>query len=306
MPSSPRPALRPTLDQLVELLHDATVEDVGPAFLRVADDGPDVNVAIAPIGPEVDHPADPLIGRRSPADWTAVGLTSAAYSHPLGPETQSHPPNGSGPSGAVAGGCGGASQSGRPIRFTVLADRLGRFAAVLDRGPGNIEHLCTTPSGWVADALLRTLGHPTPEPTDSLSTWVEATWIDRLATATLHRPGAIRTWTAAARLHPLAPQDKVLPGPLLGVEVQALDVESSWARMRQLWAGNESVPLSPYIAGTVAVPLAEWFDDGSFSRWVLRNLPPAEAVLPAVLDALPASVASELVDALVSIGADRW
>ncbi len=306
MSKSRQSALRPTLDQLVEVLHDATVVDVSPALLRVADDGPDLSVAIAPVGPEVDHPADPLIGRRCPASWTAVGLTTAARSHRLVPDYGGQSVDQAGSSTVIEAGPPGSAPGGQPIRFTVLADRLGRFAAVLDRGPGDVEHLCTTPNGWVADALLRTLGLPSPAPSEALSAWVEATWIDRLATATLHRPGAISTWSAAARLHPLAPRDQVLPGPLLGVEVQALDVESSWARMRQLWAGNEPPQLAPPLPGTIAVPLAEWFDDGSFSRWVQRNLPPSEAVLPAVLDALPAAVASELVDSLVSVEAGRW
>jgi hypothetical protein len=47
------------------------------------------------------------------------------------------------------------------------------------------------------------------------------------------------------------------------------------------------------------IDLPDWFDDGSFSRWVTRNLVPGEDLLPAVLDALPETVGQELLEALV-------
>ncbi len=293
MPLSPVP----TLDHLVELLHHATAAEPTPLLLRVAHHGADLAIAVAPVGPDVDHPADPLIGRLAPADWEAVGLATGVRTRPAPP---AHP------AGAWAGAPAVGphpDEPGAESRLTVLVDRSGRFAAALDRGERDVELLSTTPSGWVADALLRTLGRPTPPPAESIGAWVEATWIDRLAAATLHRPGALRTWGAAARLHPLAPPSGVLPGPLLGVEVRALEAESSWARLRRLWAGAGLPSAPPGLPDAVPVALADWFDDGSFCRWVLRNLPPPEAVLPAVVDALPESVAAELVDALVTVGA---
>ncbi|MCU1499417.1 MAG: hypothetical protein JWM47_3370, partial [Acidimicrobiales bacterium] len=53
--------------------------------------------------------------------------------------------------------------------------------------------------------------------------------------------------------------------------------------------------------GGQIVASAQWFDDGSFSRWAQRNLPPAGPLLAAVGQALPAPLVAELQQALIAV-----
>ena len=161
--------------------------------------------------------------------------------------------------------------------------------------------LTEPPEGWVPDALARALGRPTPPPTDRLARWVETAWLDGIAAIVLAAPGRICSWSEVARLHPLAPPGPALPGALLAVEAAAIDLESSWARMRRL-SGSSPVPTpTARPPGGTPIPMDRWFDDGSFSRWVQRYQPPAEEVLPAILDALPTDLGAELLDALITV-----
>jgi hypothetical protein len=216
-----------------------------------------------------------------------------------------------GPLGRTAIGSFAATTGSQRIRATVVLNRCDHAASVLDLPNGDRQVLSDRPAGWAADVLARALRLPTPPPAESLAAWVEAVWLDRIAAVVLSRPGEVRSWRRLAHLHPLSPSGPALPGALLAVETQALDLQSSWSRMRHLWSSGPSadnddddtqpsVSAPPAPGGTV-VPLPEWFDDGSFSRWVQRNLPPADLVLPAVLDAVPVDSGAELIDGLVSV-----
>lgn len=176
------------------------------------------------------------------------------------------------------------------------------MASILEREGDTIEVLDSPPEGWVADALARSLGRSTPPPTDRLARWVETAWLDAIATKALAAPGRIRSWPQVALLHPLAPPGRALPGALLAVVAEAIDLESSWGRIRHLWAARPSPAPTAGPPGGPTIPIEQWFDDGSFSRWVQRYQPPAVALLPAILDSLPSDVGAELVDALVTVG----
>ena len=96
-----------------------------------------------------------------------------------------------------------------PVVVTVVADRSGGFASVVDRrGSRAPQVLEERPEGWVADVLARALGRPTPPPTDRLSRVVEAALAGRhRPRSSCHQPGArCAPGPALARLHPLAPR----------------------------------------------------------------------------------------------------
>jgi len=289
MPRSAPSASTVPLTQLAEVLHRATAPEPGSFLVTVDHGARDVAFGTWAVPPGIDHPADPLVGFLAPPAWDAIGLVSSGRIRPYEPE----PP----PRDVDA-------DSGAPnrVRATVLAGRDGQVASILEREGDAIEVLDSPPEGWVPDALARSLGRSTPPPTDRLARWVETAWLDAVATKALAAPGRIRSWPDVARLHPLAPPGRALPGALLAVVAEAIDLESSWGRIRHLWAARPSPAPTAGPPGGLAVPIEQWFDDGSFSRWVQRYQPPAEALLPAALDSLPSDVGAELVDALVTVG----
>ncbi|MEO6989638.1 MAG: hypothetical protein ABI239_13445 [Aquihabitans sp.] len=226
----------------------------------------------------VDHPVEALIGVVAPDQWDAVGLTVDSHRRDL---TTGHRTS---------------------AQTTVLVDRSGACAAVIDDGRSVPRTITKPPVGVMPDALLRVLGLPTPEPPVPIGYLVESAWLDAIAALVLGQPGEIRSWATVANLHPLAaPEQPGEPGVCLSVAVQALQQESSWARLLHLWASNATASRHR-PPDMEAVPLETWFDEGSFARWTLRLLPVAEDLLPAVLDAVPDAIGGELIDALVTVG----
>ena len=286
-PSAPGPEPRPSLADLAEILHCSTTNAAGPVLVTIEEGEKTVSFGTWPIPEVVDHPADILMGFVAPASWTAFGLVTNGRLHHLDTAPR---PDGPG--------------RGRPIRATVLLSRTGEAASIIEHPGQPLEFLPEPPQGWVADALARVLGQPTPPPAESLAGWVETVWLDHIATLVLDQPGQVRSWPELAQLHPLAPDGPPVAGTMLAAQSAALNRESHWGRIRQLWGASRSErpPVSP-PGGTVITPEA-WFDDGSFARWSQRNLPPGEVVLPAVLNGLPDALASELLQALTTVTAE--
>ena len=287
MSPSPRSTAAPALAELTELVHHGTLDHPGSLLVTIEPGSTDVGIGVWPVPPEVDHPADPLVGYLAPPTWSTLGLITSGTMWP--------DPAGIAPHGPVRG----LDPEGEAVRLTVLFGRDGGCATVLGRRSGELEALDEPPQGWVADVLARALGRPAPPPDTSLSYWVERAWLDRLAAELMGRPGSVRRWEDLATVHPLAPPGAALPGVLLAVETRALDLESSWERMRVLWDGPPSTSIIP--PGGEELPLHRWFDDGSLSRWVQRNLPEPLDLLPVIIDALPSALADELCEALVAV-----
>ncbi len=296
MSRSPHSPTVASLRQLAEVLHEGTAGWPGSLLVTVAPAEADVAIGTWPVPTEVDHPADPLVGFLAPEEWVALGLVTRG-------KAWVDDPAGAGTGARVhAGPLVLTDAVASPVRITSLFGRDGTATSVLTRADEPVEVIDEAPAGWVADVVTRALGRPTPPPESALSTWVEAAWLDRIADLVLDSPGRVRRWDALARLHPLAPPGAALAGVLLAVETRALDLESSWARMRRLWRG--AAPVGPGLRppGGRPIALPDWFDDGSFSRWITRHLVPGEDLLPAILDAVPGSVGSELLESLVGTG----
>ena len=101
-------------------------------------------------------------------------------------------------------------------------------------------------------------------------------------------------------LHPLAPAGMALPGDLLALQVRVLEHESNWSRLRQLFGQNQVSLPTPHPPVGTKVPLARWFDDGSFSRWTERRQPAVTDSLFEILDMLPERVGHNLMAALTT------
>lgn len=277
MSDTSRHPVRHPLASLAEAAHLAAPHH-GNSVVCI-DLGPhDVAVGHWPVPDLLDHPGESLIGMVAPDRWDAVGLSCDSHRHRLDTGHRA------------------------PARTTILADRGASFAGIIDDGQDDLRIISDVPVGMMADALLRVLRLPTPDPPVPLGYLVESAWLDAIAAEALRQPGQIRSWARVADLHPLAaPERPGEPGVCLSIAVQALQAESSWARMLQLWASN--ITASRHQPPDMAViPVGTWFDEGSFARWTLRLLPVAEDVLPAVIDALPDAIGGELLDALVTVG----
>ncbi len=256
----------PSLDHLAELLHQATAEAEGSFLVTVELGADDVAIGTWPVPSEVDHPADPFVGFLAPPSWDAIGLVANGRTHTvLGPDPNDPGPGfvpraqddgSAGDDDAAEDGEDRAGATDRPnvVRATVLADRHGQVASVLEQ-PGRSPQIITDPpDGWVPDALARALGQPTPPPADRLARWVEVAWLDAIARRALAAPGQVCSWAEVAHLHPLHPPGAALPGALLAVEAEAIDLESSWRRIRHLCTDPDRAP--PPARRTV--PRSRW------------------------------------------------
>jgi len=159
--------------------------------------------------------------------------------------------------GVAARGRAGPPSGHRPssrVEVVVLVPRVGEvIGRMRDRG----EVVAEPPAyGVTLDCLQRALGLPTAPP--------QVPAVHLLATAWLE--AVLRTSDPLSAIEMLEP----------GLEWNSL----GWARLRQLAIEGRW----PY--STVSPEDAAWFDEGSFSRWVLDGSPP----LPALLAEMAAKV----------------
>lgn len=277
-PPAPVAADPLSVAELADLVHEAATPLQQDLVVVVRTHPDHLDLALWPIGGHGPSPTDVLIGWRPDPGVRAVGLVSAGQEY--GPAHQG------------------------PVAVTVLADTDGAAATVLERPGAEPILLAEQPQGWGADALRRTLGLPTPAPEHPVSACVEATWIAHLAA--LAWPAGIDrlpplTWEQVARVHPLADPCGAVPTPqALAHSTCSLDRESSWSRLLQSVA-TEITGATPSPPGGRTVPLAAWFDQGSFSRWMLRQQPDTDQVLLDLLDHLTDHAAEQLLAALISL-----
>lgn len=151
-------------------------------------------------------------------------------------------------------------------------------------------------AGPVVDALHRTLGLPTTPPTRGTAAWTETRWLDAVAQVALARPGSA-TWAEVARLHPLS-GGRVLEAETLAVATLTADQRTSWTDLRHRLADDITTGRRPPEGTTIRA--SSWFDDGSFARWVQRELPDFDDLADAVLSTLPDDVAATVARALTT------
>jgi hypothetical protein len=238
----------------------------------------DIELGVLPLQPQV-HPAEAMAGFTAPDTWSAIGVVAAARSAEL-----------TGTSFAARD-----ERAAGPVRLTFLLSRSGRSATLLTPiGAPRAKRrvLCESPAGVVADACRLVLGLSTAEPTEGPEVWLTARWLDRLLTTAVDRPGAIRTWEAAARRHPLV-SDRTPPTPEAVVAlVQHAASEFDWERLRRLAARDAGT------APGISPGLASWMDAGCFARHLLAAELPID-LLMTELDALvPAPVMTAVRQAL--------
>jgi hypothetical protein len=262
---------------------DQMLSAVAEALANGAGDRP-VLVGLVPQDGAIDlhlHPIphgqiEAVIGWQAPSSWRAAGV--------VGPATST-----------VAEPC--STPACTEVSVAVLVDRLGRVvvaragraAASGDTsqnppGPAALQ----APQGRLVDVCQRVLQLPTTPCSPAPGRLWTAVWFDTVLTLAIDRSRDERSphWRSVADCHPLPAalrmRDALRPEHL----IQLVDhpLVESWEALRLASiAGEWHWPDTPATA-------AQWFDAGSFGRWLLHLYLPPIQLLAALGDLLAPSV----------------
>jgi hypothetical protein len=261
MPVAPS---RPSLTKVANQVH-ATIPPDRRSYLVVVDAGTrhaDVGTWAVPAA--VGEPLTCLIGFTPAPGWNVVGWSTPDVTDPTSPRT------------------------------TTLVDRLGRGTTTVD--DGTVPSLAATPDPLVGDLLARCLGLLTAPPTSSPAAWLDSSWLDRVAAVAFDATTSL-AWPDLAALHPFGPIDgEASPGHLRS-RTGRLDDPRRWTSVRRRWLGRTR----PHPPGPGPAEERTWFDDGSFSRWLQRGMPPVDAVLRDLEVVLPERLVADVNAALATV-----
>ena len=197
---------------------------------------------------------------RAPDDWDAFGVVTSGTAHTV--DRPDEPP--------------------RRVRVAHLVDRDGvevSMAKPEDATAPMIVDLCGAPdtAGRVPDTCRRVLGLPTRPPMADPTTLFTVDWLDRVLAEVLRRDlGAPPlSWHAVDRLH----------------RGRNADV-APWSIVRRECAAGQLA-----IAG-VTPAIAEWMDDGMFSRQAIAAYPELRELAADLSELLPDDVWRRLADRL--------
>lgn len=203
---------------------------------------------------------DLLLGSTTPPRWDAMGIVVHGTARALEGHDASSP---IGP--------------GR-VMVTFLCGRDGGTASVV-RPPEGEPHAETAgpgagPVGRMADALRRSLGVATAAPTAPAALAMAHLWLHRVHETALRGHGAPLGVGVVDALRPAGP--------------------ATWAELREQCAHGSWVELG------CPPDLAEWMDDGMFSRWCSANFPEPIEVLVELSELIAPDAAEHLADALAA------
>jgi hypothetical protein len=230
------------------------------------------DLGVRPLEPELNV-VEALAGFTAPPEWLAIGVvTEGNARHLVDPGDEP-----------------------RRVRCVHLVDRSGASASTL-RLQGEEASVLTgadhDPRGRVDDACRRALGLTTRPPEhSSIELWA-LVWLDRVLARAAADAGTRLQWHEVAELHPAiavlvgdderwrdrAAEHLTRLGSLLA---QVHD----WAVLRGACAAGE------WPVDDISPLVAEWLDDGSFSRWVTGGFLPIGQLVAAVVELVPPSVA---------------
>lgn len=220
-----------------------------------------------------------LSGFTAPRDWLALGvITEGNARHVV--ERTAEP---------------------RRVRCVHVVDRTGASASTL-RLQGDAVTVLDgqQPEGRIDDVCRRALGLATAPPsTTSAAVWASI-WLDRVLTSTgTAEPGSRPSWIVVAELHPAvsllvhgSPNRRREAADNIVRLGEILAEVHSWSVLRAACAAGE------WPVDDIPPAVAEWLDDGAFSRWVLGDFPPLPALMEAVAATTPPSVARRVRAAL--------
>jgi hypothetical protein len=267
----------PYLEALADPLLEVIAEG-GDGFLIhlvAADDGHDVGMkALEGMAP-VEH----LMGTVVPEDWWALGVAVGGWTRPLGPKGQV------------------GERTGRAANVVVVT----RSGDIVSRVRIGDRTLTEPPAyGITLDTLQRALGLPTAPPLVTTGHYFAIVWLETVLAVSAERPRGARRlrWPEVCHLHPtfqiLSDEDPEASP----IETAAVAIERScdWERLR--WLVIEGIWPEPTVTGADAA----WFDEGSFSRWVLGNRGSLHGLLDDVARRAGAATARRCARVLENVG----
>lgn len=217
--------------------------------------------------------AEALSGFTAPAEWLAIGVVSEGNARHLADRAER-----------------------RRVRCVHLVDRSGASGSTLRLQGEEATVLSSAddhdPSGRIDDVCRRALGLATAAPErSSVELWT-LVWLERLIEYRGCAPADTRLpWREVAELHPavalLVGDDERWGGQAsqhltrLG---ELLAEVHSWPVLRMACAAGE------WPVDGVPADVAEWLDDGAFSRWVLGAFPGLDQLAAAACEVLPPSI----------------
>ena len=224
-----------------------------------------VELALANLGN--DHPEQLLLGFQAPPHWWALGAITPAEMHSR--------------RGTATCRVAAFAWSGG-VAARLAAKPAGR--ATVDGDAGEATAAVEPEGGWLADLLRLGLGLATGPCQVPVANLVTALWFDALLRF-LAGGAAPLSWPDMAARHPLA---AVIGLDDVSCMAPACFGQAAAEASRSLGDGGlRTLAISGGLtANGVTAPLADWFDDGSFARWLARQLPPLSALLPHLCDIL--------------------
>jgi hypothetical protein len=285
-PSDTSSSLSAALPRLAAALDEAAEQEGWgrpPTLVRVTawpakplTDGFDLGVR--PLESELSV-VEALAGFTAPTEWLAIGVVTEGNARHLA----------------------GASER-RRVRCVHLVDRSGASGSTLRLQGEEVTVLSSEddhdPSGRIDDVCRRALGLSTAPPEHSSAELWAILWLERLLEYRGCAPADIPLpWRDVAELHPavalvVGEADGERWGPQAAQQLTRLgellaDVHS-WPVLRIACAAGE------WPVEGVPAEVAEWLDDGAFSRWVLGAFPPLDQLTAVASEVVPPSVRRRL------------
>ncbi len=259
----------PALPDLLALLVGDGPDSTFAFGVSLCDGTETVELSVCDLPASID-PVSSLVGMVAPASWDAFGVVSGAIAHASGKHEQ--------------------------VWLGALVDRNGEVFASIRNLDGNVDTVPQGCEGQLVDLCRRVLKLPCAPPDETaVPSVLAALWCaaidDFLQT---HPAGASVGWDDLAVIHPA---NILLPDSLAPLSERARHVASEvcWADLRRACVDRR------LTIGDILPEDAAWFDDGSFSGWVLRQLPRWQELYPFVIEGVDYEVGSTLLDHIVDM-----
>ena len=236
------------------------------------------DLGVRPIDGEMSV-VEALAGFTAPDDWLAIGVVTEGNARHLADPSER-----------------------RRVRCVHLVARSGASGSTLRLQGEEVTVLSNSddqdPSGRIDDVCRRALGLSTAAPEHSSVELWAIVWLERVLEARGSAPAEMRLpWRDVAELHPavalvIGDADGERWGPQAAQQLtrlgELLAEVHSWPVLRLACAAGE------WPVDGVPAEVAEWLDEGAFSRWVLGAFPALDQLVGAASEVVPPSVRRRL------------
>jgi hypothetical protein len=181
------------------------------------------------------------------------------------------------------------------MRMLVMVDRDGTTVSKVECSDGRT--IDEPGEGYLLDLLRRTVGVPTPPPTNPTSDLITAMWLMSIEGAAADERcahGRRLSWNRVARLHPAldllakSGERRMSQSVHLVQAARAMHNVMTWERIREQCIEHS------WLAPLLEPDEARWMDEGILSRYLLTEIPPLAELVDGARRVLRADVAARL------------